>query len=61
MTDDAKRDYDYICSLCGGKFKGFGNNAMPLKADRCCDACNESKVIPARIRALMHNDFAEVK
>ena len=40
------------CCLCGEYFTGFGNNPWPLKNnenDRCCDYCNSSKVIPARI------------
>lgn len=38
------------------KKKYFGNNPYPLsedEEDRCCDACNMSKVIPARLRNLM--------
>ena len=44
-----------ICSLCGESFSGFGNNPEPLKAyeERCCDVCNQTKVIPARL-ARMH-------
>ena len=40
------------CCLCGEYFTGWGNNPWPLgktEDDRCCDYCNESKVIPARI------------
>lgn len=44
----------YICCLCGKEKEGFGNNPYPLcKEDdfesRCCDDCNISLVIPARI------------
>ena len=28
----------------------IGNNAEPLKSGRCCDECNMSKVIPARLK-----------
>jgi len=40
------------CSLCGKEFFGFGHNPEPLKAyeERCCDCCNMTKVIPARLR-----------
>jgi len=38
------------CCLCHGIIKGFGHNAEPLKKGRCCTVCNDTKVIPARIR-----------
>ena len=50
----------YICCLCGKEHKGFGNNPFPLcKEDdfesRCCDDCNISLVIPARIAQYYNN------
>jgi hypothetical protein len=41
------------CCLCDEPFTDFGNNPWPLserEEDRCCHACNETHVIPARIR-----------
>jgi hypothetical protein len=45
--DEEVRD----CSLCGRKFRGMGNNPEPLAEfeQRCCDECNQTKVIPARM------------
>ena len=47
----------FKCCLCGkhsegwGDKKQFGNNPQPLKDDcECCDECNNSKVIPARLK-----------
>lgn len=40
------------CVLCKKKFFGFGNNAQPLKKGLCCDDCNLTKVIPARLGGL---------
>ena len=42
-----------LCSLCGEPFLGMGHNPEPLKRyqDRCCNDCNQTKVIPARMRA----------
>lgn len=43
------------CCLCGKDIKDFGNNPWPLKKnedDRCCDDCNITKVIPARMANL---------
>jgi hypothetical protein len=37
------------CILCAQTFSGSGNDARPLSDGRCCDACNQQKVIPARI------------
>lgn len=40
------------CCLCGATFVGWGNNPSPLSDnpdDRCCDDCNYTKVIPARL------------
>jgi hypothetical protein len=47
------------CCLCGGPCEpwhepptGYGNNPDPLgvDGDRCCHACNDTYVIPARLR-----------
>jgi len=39
------------CVLCGTKIKGYGNNPWPLSNEgECCRNCNDTKVIPARIR-----------
>ena len=42
-----------VCCLCGETFVGFGNNPAPLKENndesRCCDLCNDFKVLPARL------------
>jgi hypothetical protein len=44
-----------VCVLCGEPFDGFGNNPEPLiayEAGRCCNDCNTTKVIPARLMVL---------
>lgn len=43
------------CSICGKKFTGWGNNAQPVKAGRCCDHCNIEWVIPARMAEIKYN------
>ena len=45
------------CCICKGEIgkKGSwtqGNNAEPVKSGRCCDVCNETLVIPARIKKI---------
>ena len=41
----------YKCVLCDKSKFGFGNNPDPCSdTGRCCDDCNRSKVIPARVK-----------
>jgi hypothetical protein len=40
------------CSICGDEIGGHGNNAEPVNAGRCCDSCNGSHVIPARLASI---------
>lgn len=41
------------CVICKGEFWGYGNNPDPLaKKGICCDECNATKVIPARMANL---------
>lgn len=41
-----------VCCICGKKFTGWGNNPWPVADDgSCCNECNMSKVIPARLEA----------
>ena len=49
----------FVCCLCGKSVHGaWGNNPWPLSDDandRCCDACNATKVIPARLGIIADN------
>ena len=49
-----------ICSICGKEYDGYGNNAEPINDGRCCDECNLSKVIPARL-GLMKESLEQVE
>lgn len=40
------------CSICGGTYTHWGNNAYPINNGRCCDTCDLLDVIPARIKKL---------
>lgn len=43
----------YKCVFCGQKFTGYGNNPAPLRSSgKCCDDCNSTIVIPARIKGI---------
>ena len=38
------------CCICNRECENeYGNNAQPIKEGRCCDDCNDRKVIPVRI------------
>ena len=61
ITEEAKkklRDHciakgiKFHCSLCNKEEWGFGNNPAPLPGDKCCDECNNTKVMPARFAEL---------
>jgi ClpX C4-type zinc finger len=39
------------CSICFRRYTEFGHPAEPVRSGRCCNACNDLVVIPARLRA----------
>lgn len=42
------------CCICGQMFIGWGNNPSPVKEEGvCCEYCNDTKVIPARLKQMM--------
>ena len=41
---------EHFCSICGQKYKGYGNNAQPVNDGRCCDKYNATIVVPRRIQ-----------
>ena len=40
------------CCICGGEYTQWGNNALPLKDGRCCDICNNTIVVPERLKRI---------
>ena len=41
------------CCICGRRINGYGNNPAPVKDEGvCCDRCNNTIVLAARIKAL---------
>ena len=50
---------EYVCCICGKKFTGWGNNPWPVVKDedaRCCDDCDATVVIPARIAQIFSKE-----
>ena len=39
----------FKCSICHRPTEGHGNNAWPVNKGKCCNRCNTTVVIPARI------------
>ena len=41
------------CCICGKKFTGWGNDPWPVRTEgECCDDCNNSEVLTARLMGL---------
>lgn len=50
-TTDHKK---YVCSICGelvDSYLGL-NSAFPVNTSRCCDSCNVTIVVPARLNRM---------
>jgi hypothetical protein len=43
---------NFVCSICGEDSEGFGNKAWPVNDGRCCDYCNWTRVLVARLERL---------
>lgn len=43
------RNSEKKCSICLMEYEGYGHNAAPINEGRCCEQCNNSNVIPARV------------
>ena len=62
MSNTERNGVRYFgCCLCGDIFEGYGNNPDPIKdlegryydeEEECCDNCNATKVIPARMKEM---------
>ena len=48
-----------VCSICSNPFFEFGNNAQPINNGRCCNICNDTKVIPARLKTMREHLMKE--
>jgi hypothetical protein len=43
------------CSICGALIQDpWGDNAWPVNEGRCCSDCNSTRVIPARLGAILN-------
>lgn len=49
---DVLLDETSKCSICGIRYLGHGHNAQPVNNGRCCETCNITHVITARLSQL---------
>jgi len=54
-----KEELETICVICNEPFKGYGNNAQPLKEGLCCDPCNTSVIITRLSELNIQDDIIE--
>lgn len=54
--NEIKKTKLHQCCLCNLFYEGYGNNAQPIKEGQCCDKCNQTKVIPARLIEIIRRD-----
>ena len=54
-TPPVRTNEPKICCICGRPIENYGNNPWPVVEDpdeKCCDVCNYTEVIPARLTRL---------
>ena len=44
-----KKDTNTKCIICQETYTGFGHNAHPIANGKCCDVCQDTKVLPLRL------------
>ena len=48
------------CCICGMGFSEWGHNPDPVKSSgTCCDSCNDTYVIPARLRTARQRELLD--
>ena len=60
----AELNKPWKCCICGCYYEGWGNNPSPVSNSeyaRCCDLCNTTVVIPARLKLLRERGKDENK
>lgn len=45
------------CVICKESMDKQGHNAEPVKKGRCCNFCNATKVIPARLAQSSQREY----
>ena len=49
------------CCICGRILVDYGNNPHPVKENgECCNFCNLTKVVPARLQFLKIREYEKI-
>lgn len=49
-----------VCCICNEPFIGYGNDPWPVAEEgQCCDNCNATQVVPARLKKMREEDSDE--
>ena len=46
------------CKICNETIFGHGHNAQPVTNGRCCDVCQDTKVLPLRLDLMLNESPA---
>ena len=46
------------CKICNETILGHGHNAQPVANGRCCDVCQDTKVLPLRLDLMLNESPA---
>ena len=46
------------CKICNETIFGHGHNAQPITNGRCCDVCQDTKVLPLRLDLMLNESPA---
>ena len=46
------------CKICNETIFGHGHNAQPVANGRCCDVCQDTKVLPLRLDLMLNESPA---
>ena len=53
-----KKDTNTKCVICQQTYTGFGHNADPIANGKCCDVCQDTKVLPLRLDLFLNESPA---
>ena len=57
IVNDEFCDDVFVCPICGGTFKGFGNNPYPIAEGRCCNECNGTVIMMRLMLSSMEKEI----
>ena len=52
---NSRTNQAFTCAICNKPFDEYGHNAKPVRTGRACNVCNDTVVIPARLKGRQHD------